>query len=84
MKITTESGAVYTTEDGFWKKNDGYWNKIWRLHCISNEDIEAAKGWSDIFEAEPQPLQVGMRLYASSRDEYWLSTPIASIEEENE
>lgn len=82
--ITTESGSVYTLQHGFWRKNNGSFNKTWRKFCISNETIESAKTWQDIYDAEPLPLQVGLRMYITSRDEYWLSTPIVSIEETDE
>ncbi len=80
-KITTQSGSTYVTLNGYWKKNDGLVNKAWRFSCISDEDLANAANWPDLYDAEPHPIKVGLRILATAKDEAWLSTPITSIEE---
>lgn len=81
MIVTTESGSTYTIIGECWKKNDGMLNRTWRKHCISDEDVAAASSWLDLYDAEQLPLQVGLRMLITAKDEVWLSTPIVSIGE---
>jgi hypothetical protein len=79
MKITTESGAEYTVRGGIWQKNNGYAQKVWEMHCIHNEDLIR---WFERESYEKLEVQVGKKLYITGKDEWWLSTPIVSIEME--
>lgn len=80
-KITTKTGAVYKLHDGLWKKNGGPYNRTWSNFCVSNETLENAKTWDDVHNSEHLPIQVGLCMYIAGRDEWYLSTPIVSIEE---
>jgi len=80
MKITTKSGAVYTVRGGIWQKNDGYAQKVWWLHCLHNEDLI---NYANNEEYEHLPVQVGKKMAIGGREEWWLSTPIVSIEKED-
>lgn len=82
QKITTKSGSVYRIQGGRCAKNDNImFTLIKEPYCIDKEDLKDATSWKDIFEAPQNPIQVGMLLYVHGRDEWWLSTPIVSIEE---
>lgn len=80
QKVTTKSGSVYLIdqERHFWKKNDDPWERIWQMYCINPEDFLK---WNNKEEYEKLPLQTGKKLYITSRDIWWLSTEIISIEE---
>lgn len=79
-KITTISGAVYTIDHvrGLWKKNDGFWNRTLYNFCFTEVNVS----WTDILGYERLPLTVGLRMYISGKDEVWISTEIASIEDD--
>lgn len=84
QKITTKSGTVYQIANGRCQRGDGaysYFTLIQKPYCIKNEDLEGVTTWKEIYALEKHPVQVGMCLYVSGRDEWWLSTPITSIEE---
>ena len=81
MKITTETGSVYTISDdgAWWSKNGGYRNKVWSNFCISDDVTR----YGEIFTTERLPLTIGLRMYVAGRDEWALSTAIVSIEEDD-
>jgi hypothetical protein len=77
--ITTKTGSTYRLRAGLWSKNyDPYWEKVWWAYCIHDEDF--AK-WANHEEVEHLEIQVGKKLYIGSRDMWWMSTTIVSIEE---
>ena len=80
MKITTESGTVYLIREGQWKRNNGYWYPLHANYCVTGE----ANTW-DMVQGEGyrMPVQVGLRMYTSAWDNWWLSTAIVSIEHED-
>lgn len=84
QKITTESGTVYQIGYGRCQRGDGpssYFTLIREPYSIKNEDLEGATSWIYIWKLDKHPVQIGMHLYVQGRDEWWLSTPIVSIEE---
>lgn len=83
--ITTESGTIYRIFGGrVARNNTSSFTLIKTPYCIDMEDIKDATTWTEIAAAPQHPIQVGKLLYVSGRDEWWLSTPIASIEETDE
>ena len=79
MIITTRSGAVYTVRGSIWQKNDGFAQKVLWMHCVHPEDFGL---WVDNLPYTHFEVQVGMKLYIGGKDEWWISTPIVSIEKE--
>lgn len=83
MKITTKSGSVYRIEGGrVWKNDNIAFTLVKEPYAIDFEDIEDVTSWDDIFAAPKRSIEVGRHLYVHGRDEWWVSTPITSIEEE--
>lgn len=82
MRITTETGSVYTiSNDGaWWSKNGSHRNKVWDKYCISDEITRL----NEVYTAERLPLTIGLRMYITGKDEWALSTAIVKIEEDNE
>lgn len=81
QKITTKTGSYYEIKHGRWRKNgQGGWESVWGMQGIDRLNITS---WDDITnpEATLVPVQVGLSLYITSRDSWWLSTPVVSIEE---
>ena len=82
QKITTKSGSIYRLWNGRCSKNDNImFTLIKEPYCIDYDDLKNAESWNDIFSAPKHPIQVGMALYVHGKDEWWVSTPIVSIEE---
>lgn len=83
QKITTKSGSVYEIRGGRFTKNGKDMMSLYgNPFCISAEDLEKAENWVDIYASEHLPLQAGLCMYITGRDQWWLTTPIVSIEEE--
>lgn len=80
QKITTKSGSFYFIDEdrGFWRKNSEQIERIFYAHGIYPEDLIK---WHNKEPYEKQPIKVGTHLHIGSRDVWWLSTPIVSIEE---
>jgi len=54
---------------------------IYEVHCVP----PGVKTLVDAVLPENRlPLQVGLSMYIEGREEWWLTTPIVSIEEEDE
>jgi len=80
-KITTKSGTTYLFDNGMWKRNDERWLSTWSNYCVTNE----VDSWEMLHDGlHTMPIQVGLRMYTSCMDSWWLSTPIVSIEEVEE
>jgi hypothetical protein len=87
LEVTTESGRTYhlDVERGFWRRlpkkpgeYSGNWNRIWALRrgVEFNHPHKSAKlTWED------GPPEVGMFMHVSSRDEFWTTTEVVSVEE---
>lgn len=83
--ITTKSGSIYILDGGRCSKNDNImFSLVKEPYCIDMEDVKGAQSWDAIWAAPSHPIQVGMLLYVHGRDEWWVSTPIVSIEETND
>jgi hypothetical protein len=68
----------HITDDGFWKKNDGHYDRAVFAHGVTSEDLRTAKSLDKLGVSD---IEVGNHLYIGSFDMWWLSTPIVSIEE---
>ena len=80
LEVTTETGSVYRIDliNRFWRKNDGPFERLSALQvgttkCWPDEDPES---WSTARKPE-----VGKHMYIASRDSWWVTTKIVSIEE---
>lgn len=77
LKVDTLGGSSYfiSTEYGWWRKNEGSWERIWWAHGVSPETdtLIAAR------DAKQLPIEVGNLLYIGSRDIWWLSTVIEKV-----
>ena len=85
FKITTSTGSVYRvdTDRGLWKKNDGPWARLWGLSSVSPDLFGKGLTLNEILaqsktDAIPEPRE---HLYVASSEVWWLSTPVASVEE---
>ena len=81
QKITTKTGSYYEIKQGRWRKNGrGGWQSVWGMQGLDRLNV---KSWADITSTEGRliPVQVGLSMYISSADEWWISTPVMSIEE---
>lgn len=89
MKVTTESGASYTLVNGICTKVDheGYdcgAFKVWTMKAIDTQLVDGKsmeEVWEVIYNTPIGEPEVGKRLFLSGRDEWWISTPVVSIEE---
>lgn len=82
QKITTESGRVYRLIGGRCSRGD--WSSFTLIkapYCIDREDLVGATTWTEIWAAPKHPIQIGLCLAVEGKDEWYLSTPIVSIEE---
>ena len=85
MKITTESGTVYNIDRNIAtiEGNNYFAVKMWNNFCF---DVEAVGDMtlSELLSNKELhlPLQVGKRMVVNGRDEWRISTPIVSIEED--
>lgn len=83
--ITTKSGTIYRLFGGrVARNNTSSFTLVKEPYCINKEDVKDATTWTEIWAAPKHPIQVGLCLMVEGRDEWWLSTPIASIEETDE
>ena len=84
-KITTSTGSVYQvdTDQGLWKKNDDPWERIWALNAVSPDLFGKGLTRDEILEQSTQDTipQPGEHLYVASRDVWWMSTSVTSVEE---
>lgn len=74
----TETGSRYDidTRRGFWRKNEGGWEKLWSLQV----GTDYTTPWTDpeSWHDSPQPI-VGQHLFVSAKDLWWRSTPVTDI-----
>lgn len=88
MKIvaTSETGATYEIEDGFWRHRRGEWHKTWDMRNVDYETIRhyAPNGemfWVHINSQDRAEMpEVGKSLFVSGRDYWRVSTPIVKVE----
>ena len=86
IKITTKSGSYYTIDRGYFAKNKTEWHSIQELYFFKLEDLPKFRSWTEFYEVSLNMLkishpQVGLHMYISGRDVWWISTEIISIEE---
>lgn len=87
MKVTTESGAVYRiTKNRICYKTDHYGHtyppfKIWVMKSLDPDNLPFE--WSSLNEIPTGPPEIGKRLYVAGREEWWISTRVVSIEEDD-
>ena len=90
MRIRTETGSYYdiNLDVGFWSKNSTGRQSLWeyaavpywqdkRSEVMSTGLVEWSRKHGRMFDLP----SVGECLYIMSRDEWWLSTRVISIEE---
>lgn len=85
LKVTTTTGRIYLvdTENQFWMRlnKDGsknQWERIWSLQCgtyFSHPWTAPAETWED-----GDPV-VGKYMHVASRNNWWTTTKVVSIEE---
>lgn len=87
-RISTRSGRVYEvdTEKNFWRRlprnGESLWGAGWeRLWVIKGGTMEHDDDGAPQYVWHDRLPEVGEMLYVSSRDAWWRSTPVASIEE---
>lgn len=78
MRVITESGAIYTIEGGRWRHNDDYLISLWEMKSVPKD----AKTWDDIHSSTLLAPAIGFRMFISGKDEWRISTPVVSIEED--
>lgn len=81
MVITTESGSQYRIVDELCKKYNAEGMivdvfKVWEMKAVE----PWVKTWEDLHESTEE-VQVGMSMYISGRDGWWITTPVVSITE---
>ena len=90
MKITTNTGSVYTIKRGICQKSkDGYvidTFKVWVMK--QNKDVEAKAlmlPWQDgeQWETISRPT-IGRHMYVAGKDVWWITTPVVSVEDEED
>jgi hypothetical protein len=86
IKMTMESGSVYTYEHGIVVINpvDGsrYAIKAWDLFAFDPEEIHNWENLSKfITEVERKDIAVGRRVFVSGKDDWRISTKIIKLEE---
>lgn len=82
-KVTTKSGSFYIIDEkrNWWTKNDSRLEggRLQYFYCVHPEDY---MNWYNNQEFTKLPLQVGAHLFITGgTDNWWMSTPIVSIEE---
>lgn len=80
LRFTTATGATYDVdlENSFWRKREGSWQRLWgapQAGKVKAFPWEAPDDWFDRLPVE------GEHLFVTSRDLWWVSTPVVSIEE---
>ena len=80
IRATTETGSVYTVdrENGFWKKNDGGYERIWdlRVGTTLTHPADDPENWE-----RAQYPEVGKHMFIACRAFWYTTTKIVSIEE---
>ena len=96
VKVTTASGAVYLIDNGHWAKFkngnlvDGWWS-VWNLMQSSSTEngflspwIQGQNSWDEVIWSEPDRLEVGRHMYIFGRETWRITTPIVSVEIEED
>lgn len=90
IKVTTKSGRQYLVdvENQFWRRlpktEGGYtmsWDRLWSLQKGTHFDWPSRSPEGTWEEGLPE---VGKFMYVSSRDQWWTTTEVVSIEEVEE
>lgn len=85
MKITTETGSVYSIDErGVCIKYDSAGRavdsfKVWYLRVVPDW-VTTTK---ELYELDDEPTKVpeiGKRMYIGGKDTWWISTPVVRIE----
>lgn len=86
IRATSETGATYDLEEGFWRHREGEWHRVWAMKNVDYDEARAFPPGSELFwnyintqENSTMP-QVGMSLFVTSKDHWRISTPIVKVE----
>ena len=90
MKITTTTGAIYTIRNGICQKiKDGVvvdTFKLWDMRQNKDVDTKALMlPWQngEQWETVNRPT-IGRHMYVAGKDVWWITTPVVSVEMEDE
>ena len=89
MKMTMESGSVYTYEHGIVvidpvEGGPKYAIKAWTFFAFESEELEGMEKLMDFLDkVERKDPAVGLRLYVSGKDDWRISTKIVKLETTN-
>jgi hypothetical protein len=86
MRMTMESGSVYTYEHGIVVidpiEGSKYAIKAWTFFAFKSEELEGVEKLMDFLDkVERKDPAVGLRLYVSGKDDWRISTKIIKLEE---
>jgi hypothetical protein len=91
MKITTERGSEYRVKDGYFSRNGGiswriqemfFFDRKGKIKISSFDDFYGLLDVDAIWKMD-KPA-VGLSMYVSSSDGWYMSTEIIFIDEEND
>jgi hypothetical protein len=85
MKMTMESGSVYTYEHGIVVidpvEGMRYAIKAWNFFAFEPSGLEGIESLTDFLDkVEKKDPAVGLRLYVSGKDDWRISTKIVKLE----
>lgn len=82
VRITTDSGAIYAIRGGRCSKTSSRGARYDSFYIFDMKSVPLTFSGNllDIRELPAAEPKVGDLLFISGRDEWWLSTPIRSIE----
>ncbi len=89
MKMTMESGSVYTYEHGIVvidpvEGGPKYAIKAWTLFAFDSNDLESLETIQDLLDkVDRKDPAVGLRLFVSGKDDWRISTKIVKLETAN-
>ena len=89
LKMTMESGSVYTYEHGIVVidpvEAPKYAIKAWDFFAFESEELRGVENLVDLLDkVERKDPAVGLRLYVSGKDDWRISTKIIKIEKAND
>lgn len=81
MRITTESGSVYSIEHDIVRKHNSYGRlvdafKLWEMKSVPDVPIT----WEKLWELPHTDPVVGQHAFIAGRDSWWLTTKVVTIE----
>lgn len=85
VTITTETGSTYnisSTGICLKKNKDGNPIDAFKIFCMKPVP-ENVKFVSEIFELDDGNPVIGQRLYLSGLNQWWISTPVVSVDYDN-